>query len=283
MHEQSVSICGALIYWSGASFSDHQTLLDGFDELGLGAFTPNLCTKEAVLKTSLSRHFDNRMIRPKKDGYGVVEETRNDKNGDNEYKEHYCFWLDGQNKDELRMRPWDYDILTAVALKFNEYSGYVTYNALTDALVKMIGSPRFNGMCGLKPKGGVYWIPAQRLDLWDAVARVVEAAGRIGNNVCFQLKNVMDQDTVKAIHYAVNNEAVAESERLMREVMEDDLGRSALTNRQNEANALLGKLEFYENVLGTSLAALKEAVGRAGEAAAVAALRAGGALIGGAA
>lgn len=284
MNEHKVQYGGALVYWQGASFSDHDSLKTGLTDLGLAEFTPAKSTKDATLKTALGRHFDNRLIRPKRGGYAVVEERRGEKEHEkNEYKEHYSFWLEGKDHDVLRMEPYDYDLLAAMAARFDEYCGYVTINSLTDALVRMIASPYFRGCTGLKPKGGVYWLPAQRLDLWAQVADVVERSGRIGNNVMFKINHDLDRDAIKAIHFAVRSEAEAEADRLMQSVMEDELGRAALENRQQSANSLLQKLEFYESILGTSLQAVKQAVGKAGEAAAVAALRAGGAVIGGAA
>ena len=88
----------------------------------------------------------------------------------------------------------------------------------------------------------------------------------------YVLRHRLDADAVRAVRDAVVAEVQAEADRICEEVAAGDLGGRALETRKKQAADLRQKVLLYEDLLSVGLAGLHQAVDRADQAAATAAL-----------
>jgi hypothetical protein len=124
----------------------------------------------------------------------------------------------------------------------------------------------------LRPGGAVYWVPGPRLGAWAEAAEAAEAAADDGRNAVYVLRHRLDADAVRAVRDAVVGEVLSEAGRICEELTGGELGGRALETRKRQAAELREKVLLYEDLLSVGLGGLHEAVDRADQAAATAAL-----------
>lgn len=128
-----------------------------------------------------------------------------------------------------------------------------------------------HGATRLRDGGGIYWMPADRLHGWRRLAHAVEA---IGDHTIYMIAHPLDHDSARAVHDAITAEIAAAAEAITAEIAASELGERALEAREDRAAALAAKAAEYENILGQSLARVKELCEQARLAAASARLMA---------
>ena len=109
----------------------------------------------------------------------------------------------------------------------------------------------------LKDSGGVYFIPRDIKEKWDKVCTALKACS--GHQV-FGVPSMRSKDAVDAILAAVAAETRAECDKIATEIADAGLGRRALESRETTTTELLGRLGRYENLLGTRLDELRDAI-----------------------
>jgi hypothetical protein len=124
----------------------------------------------------------------------------------------------------------------------------------------------------LRPGGAVYWVPGPRLDEWAAAGHAAERAAEGRPSAVYVLRHRLDADAVRAVRDAVVGEVQTEAHRICEEVAAGELGGRALETRKRQAAELRLKVLLYEDLLSVGLAGLHQAVDRADQAAATAAL-----------
>lgn len=263
---------GVVTFWSAGSFYHRQVLDEGLTALGLGDLVPNHSTNDANLRYSLNRIFDNTsfMIRPNKGGFNIIEEKKGEKDEPNQFVHRFTFWLDGPEHNQLMMSPLDRGKGMEVTEKYGEFCTYVTQHAVTRSLVAVIG--KLQGI-PLRPTGGVYWLPADAIPLWEQVGQVVEKAPAYGGANIYQIKHAFDEQAVRAVRDALVEDATAQAARIEKEIMDETLGAKALENRRAEANDIITKLTYYERMLSTTVDQIKDRLDCVQNMAALAALR----------
>lgn len=260
--------------WRTASFYKHDKLSEGLTTLGLEKFIPALSTNDANLRYSLEQKFNESalMVRSMQKGFAVVREIRGDENErKNEYRHEYAFWLEGDNKDRLRMDPYNEEVAKSVVSYFAQYCSYVTGTNATKAMVHLVG--HLKGTT-LRPSGGVYSIFDTQLMTWKRIASVFERAAAIGECKVYVIRHKLDPDSIKAIHDALAEEIKAEMGDTENFLAPDTDGKTpgerALKNRGEQILAMKQKVEMYANILGLSnndlLTQLEELKGRVGMA-----------------
>jgi hypothetical protein len=136
------------------------------------------------------------------------------------------------------------------------------------AALKSIATVYCDGV-SLRPTGGIYSIPPNRVDAWREIADKFEG---LDAGVCvYQLEYEFDEDAVRAVRDALTHEVAVEVDRICDSVTEG-IGRRALNNRKAESIALRRKIHRYETLLGETLTALESAARTAESSAATALL-----------
>lgn len=263
----SVSIGGGAVFWKLAEFTDHSSLEVGLDGLGLARFAPAKRTPVAVLKDSMAAIVQAKhvLLRPvaDKDGWCAMLERKGKKV--NEYTHLITCQVDDQ--DIISFTPYDARAVEIQA-EFVRRRGWLHKTDVARALVAILDQLRATT---LRPGGAFYWVEDRLLPRWQQVARVVEQAG-ISQSTIYLLRNVMDDDAIKAIMDGFIDEIDRVTNEIVREIHEDKLGTVALDNRRDQACELRDKIRQYEGILGVSLASLHGRVNAAEELACKAAI-----------
>lgn len=107
----------------------------------------------------------------------------------------------------------------------------------------------------LKPNGGVYFVPKDRVPQWDLL---VSALAKVSTCTVHGIPAMRTQDAVDAILAAITAETRSECTKLAEDIA--SIGGRALETREGETNKLLSRLERYEGLLGTRLDDLRAAI-----------------------
>lgn len=262
---------GAVVYWTLSEFSFRDRLADGLGDAGFGDLAPDPRPATAALKAALEQTLSGSrvLIRPlqSRDGFAVVEEQRGQT--ENVYKQTLSARVEGEGAFvRLAFSPKDERSL-AVHQAFDLHQGLISAHQVSECLVQVV--ERLGGT-RLRPSGGFYWLPEDKLALWQEVSAAVEKSAFGRPHACYVLRVAMDADAVRAVRDAIVAEVTAEANRIRSEVLSGELKERALESRRLEAVDLRDKVALYEQLLDTGLASLREAIDAAEEAAAAAAL-----------
>jgi hypothetical protein len=207
------------------------------------------------------------LVRPlaTKDGFAVVREDRGP--ATNLYRTELTARIKG-DPPAPAFDPWD-GRAADVEEAYRRQVGRVPAAQLSAALVRVVEA--FGGT-RLRPGGAVYWLPGNRIADWVEVAGAVERAADGRPSAVYLLRHKLDADAVRAVRDAVVTEVQAEATRICNEVAAGDLGGRALETRKKQAAELREKVLLYEDLLSLGLSGLHQAVDRADQAAATAAI-----------
>lgn len=269
MVRNTIGLGGAVVFWSLGEFSDREQLKQGFESLGRGALTPEVRTQAACLRDALADLFQERdglLIRPlaKKNGFAVIAEERGEDT--NSLTHVVTAKIEGDNA--ISLSPFNQDQAERLKTSYDRYMGMVRPAALAGSLIKAMGTL---GGQRLRPGGGVYWLPGERVDEWSSICAVVEAAACNGTkSAIYRIEHDFNSESVRAVRDAVIEEVQAASARLKKEIMSGDLGERALETRQYQAEELRRKVELYESILNVGLESCRAVIEEAANAEAAA-------------
>jgi hypothetical protein len=209
------------------------------------------------------------LVRPlaKRDGFTVVLEDRGETA--NIYAQVLLARIEGTNGDVRAIFQPDDEQAQKVRDAYRRHLGLLHTSQVSNALVAVL-----DALSGtrLRPSGGLYWLPAHRLDDWQRAVSAVDSAAEGKPSAVYVLRHRLDADAVRAVRDAIVAEVQAESSRIHDEVVGGELGSRALETRRNEAGQLRQKIALYENLLNVGLEGLYRAVDRADQAVAAAVL-----------
>jgi hypothetical protein len=264
-----MKVGGLVTFWQIAEWTEHALLQAGLTDAGFGDFVPPTRAPVTALKDALTDVLGGPrvLVRPlSKDGFVVVREDRGEE--DNQY----TTLMQAKVGDNVILYKPLNDKALAVTESYNRHIGYVSAGSVAGCLVKIMDSL---GKTTLRESGGLYWLPDSQLSKWEAVAKATEAAVAKGNTRIYFLRHLMDADACRAIRDAVQTEILAEAQRLEAELMDStvELGERALSHRGRLCIDLKARIVSFEELLGESLASLRQAVDGVETALAAAALR----------
>jgi hypothetical protein len=268
MVENRLDVGGAVTFWSLADWSDRARLEAALLANGLGAFAPDPRPAPACLRDALEQVLGGPrvLVRPlaARDGFAVVREDRGV--AANAYSTLLTAAVRDGRDPVFDPRTPEAD---RVAEAYRRQLGRVPAAQLSAALVRVVEAL---GGTRLRPGGAVYWVPGPRLAAWAEAGRAAEEAAETRPSAVYVLRHRLDADAVRAVRDAVVTEVRAEAERICQEVAAGELGGRALETRKRQAADLRDKVLLYEDLLHVGLAGLHQAVDRADQAAASAAL-----------
>lgn len=261
-HEQPVK--GAVVYWT-ARRTDLTALKAAWDDLGFGRLLPDRRSGVQLLRDALMAEFPNngkaRLVRRAKDGNTLTVVYEDRQPGGNVYaavQSATYHAADGR----VEADPPN----PAVAERYDELSTVFPGGAVGHALIKAVR--KLDGVA-LRPTGGVYWLPPDGLEQFRKLAEAAEAAG--GTTV-YLLQTQFDDRAAVAVRDGLEAEVRAAVADILDRLAAGDLGKKGIEGRRAKARVLLAKVRRYEELLGTILTDVREAVGEVEVAAAAAEL-----------
>jgi hypothetical protein len=244
---------GGMTYWSLGQQTDPEILQNGLTQLRLPDYVPKPRTWLMSLKAALAELFakPEELIRPlrhkHRNGYTVVVEDKGE--SDNSYSRTVNACVDKEG--DVAVTAGEADRFELQRLT-GHYRRVLPASSVADTLTEIIHD-QFGGI-SLKANGGLYFIPEQHLGTWMDVIMVVEAAAV--NDTSNDLSVVpleMNEMTLRDIKRSITREIQTSSERLRKDIAENNLGNEALLNRAVRASQLRDRIREYEAIVGEVL------------------------------
>lgn len=256
MVEAGIRVGGAVTLWSVAQHYVKEKLKDELHKLGLAHYCPLKRADSQCLKDALERRVGGKdrevMALAKGQGFSVKQVTRGQTDVDLNTRLVVL-----QSAGNLTFITDYLQAETMVRDEFDFQSSIVTGNQVSSMLVSIA---KAMGGQTLRDSGGVYWMPPERVDLWQQVGKAVEASaspnGKTG--AIYVIRTIMDDEAVRAVYDAVFTEVSTDAERMAEEIDSLTLGEKALDNRANRLIALGKRVEHFEELLGRNMDGLKQ-------------------------
>ena len=285
VHIQEQPIAGLVVYWT-ASDCVYSDLAAAFKAAGLARCMEPARSPIVALRTALTKQtsfLPGIELKPLKgySGIEVVQVTRRTaKQGGNIYTPilHAFFEeLDGRLSQVPRFI-WKQiehipigsikEIEARYAHELRLLGKHKVSRCLARVVDHLWGTP-------FRAKGAVYWLPADRLDQWEAAAQAVTASAVEGGHPTLHaMKIVHDPASVAAVTAAVAEEVARDAARLSEGLSDTRTTVAVVQARMKAADELLTRVSHYEKCLGSSLQAVRDQLETVKDAAAVAVLMA---------
>lgn len=260
--EDGAAVAGRVVYWRLEGTIEHEVLSEAWLEAGLDEdLLPSPPTPERALKRSLKSWASKRvLVRPLgKDvrGYALVAETAEGKELSHETELRVVLAHDDDGRPELEVEPLSHELAGDVRRRFLVATMELDSRDSSTWLANLIVAV---DAVSLRDKGGVYFIPRDRLPLWD---RFVEVLGAVSEHRVFQIPALPTADAVAAVLDAVTTEAADVVGRIENDLADPglELGKRALRTRVGRLEELLEKVGRYEELLDSKLDDVRDRIG----------------------
>lgn len=278
--------CGRIVYWSLSGTVGHEALTKALKEQRSGAIPPEPPSAlvalhravEAVARGSSEKADVHRRARGEWSivGKGQVVDalvaTAREANGQPAETEEERKLLAYEIKVTARLNGEELVVegegAAQIAAAYVEAKKWLSAGDIGSWLARKVEAL---GGVALRPSGGFYFIPKDRVESWSRIARAIAAAS---SSRVHGIPSMRSSEAVDAILSAVAEDTRAACEKIASEV--PTAGLRALENRKEEVDALLQRVKQYEELLNVRLDDIKTAVDDTRNAVAYAALALGG-------
>jgi len=246
--------CGAITWWALSGHLLLEDLADGYTAEGLSPkHLPGLPTPANALHRAALQVQDKRTLVRPLDRSGMWE-VLTESIVKNEYGTPSCLH---SFECRVELRPDGTGLVTPedhiyAAKILGSYRVYRQALIAHDISVWLTGEVhRLQGV-PLRDRGGLYFLPADKMAEWQAIARVLRGCS---SHLVYEVPALKTEQTVEAILSAVRKDAEDEL-KAMEEYMarEPDLiSTKGLNSHARTASAVRAKLEHYAKLLGAAL------------------------------
>jgi hypothetical protein len=198
----------------------------------------------AAQNVPAGRDWDVRKLRKSAvNGFEVIWLQRGDYKNDEQHQ-FSCSVLNGAVYVN-----YGYGSAVDVQAHFDAYKNLVTNDAIGKILVRL-ATERLNGL-GLRPNGGLYWIPENEVSLWNEYASCVETAS--GSSVTTAAWEA-NPSTLTAVRESLLSTVDAECARIMSDLSDGKIHDDIFfDNRSQDMKRLLERVSSVESALSVSL------------------------------
>lgn len=260
---------GAVVYFSIAEDNDHGKLAAAFSKVGFLDALPTGRTPYAAMKTTLEALFADNSYRRKQrydvqrvpgenDALAVVELPNEGADVGSKWGEVVVLASYDQ-KDGWTIAvnvglPHDE---TVIRDRYQREVNRLPGQSVGNAIVKVLHRLR---AVTLRDSGGIYWLPASKLETISELAEGIKDAALTEGavNSIYALHTQLDEHSAGAVIAALQAEVKAQCDRIEAEIAAGDLGKRALETRQQDLFSIRAKVVEYEEILGVTLETMKE-------------------------
>lgn len=255
---QTIKLSGGLVYWNLQRFSEIFPLIINWTGTEAQEFIPNQMDPQAALKCAMQDRLVTRgegLYPLKGNGFALVKE--NSKQDDVEFNTILTGQVGAVDGGLLtfkgRTRFLSIEERFTIEDEYVKMINRASNQRLAFSLVGLIS--KLKGVA-MRHRGGMYWLHESKLEAWEKAVSVLPQAG--SRNETYIIRHSVDTDSAKAILAAVTHEMDSQAQQLCTAIGSGKLGDRALASKTAEADAAIGKLEWYENLLGASLDKARE-------------------------
>lgn len=265
--ETGQDTAGALVYWGLSGHVDMQDLEDALTrrQLDPEKWLPPNPSKEEVLKRAAEASLPGgrrQMVRPlpKRGDFLIVTEQVIEVDGKQRLRyEHNVSIVLQKDQDTKRVvilpfssaseatAEQNRELAQAVARNVTLFEGLYTTTDISTWLVNLL--EKEVRAVGLRDRGGFYFVPRDRLDIWRTIVGVVR---EVSGHKMFEIPAMRSDEAVEAILTAVRSE----SETKMAELeayLAGDISTRGLNSWDAKLAELQGKVSHYADLLGVAL------------------------------
>ena len=268
---------GAIVYWNCRP-TPRQALMNELILIGMEDFTPCQRTPAAALKMALEEYCgeeaDNRarkegdeevkrdmivqsLLSQNVDGFEVIDVTR--RSGSNNY---ICDFrakvvVNEQDNTETLEFSGGYvsgEIQRHVSEWYEGFRSMLSGAALGGSLVDIVA--KLGGVT-LKDSGGIYWLPTEKLEIWQKVIYAFESCG---SSQIYMMRTIMDDKTVRAVSDAIVDEVTKAAAEIANELRDNELGEKGVANRLERAKSLHDRVKLYEGIMDNTMKHLHDVI-----------------------
>lgn len=259
-------IAGALVFWSLSGLVDNRDLVEmaeaeGFDE----KYLPAEATRELVAQRAAAASMDGKrqMLRPlsTRGAWDLVEERVTQEDGGKErlvYTELVRIKVEevAPGLKGIMLAPfgeenaWRVDEINE---NIEKYTGLHTAMDISSWLLWMLRD--LVEAVSLRSRGGFYFVPADRLESWRMVSRIIRGCS---NHEMFEIPAVKSDEAVNAIITAVRKEAEEAMAEMEAYLAGDTISTRGLNAQERKIERTQAKVAHYAELLGVSLGDLQE-------------------------
>ena len=218
---------------------------------------PGTCLWRAVATVASDKKILHRKMPNERNSWAIVREAIEGKHEDAsfDYRPEFQVWLEG---DELNFHyrsqdptglAWAQEMAGFIEEKYEYYYDHYDVRAMSNWLVDIMTN--YVHAVALRPRGGFYYVPPARADLFFEILAVIEQTAP--DHKLYKMPVVESSaDVAEAVLDALN----AEATKVLTDIEEDiDKGikKRAIRSRKERAEELYEKLGDYQGVLGDGL------------------------------
>lgn len=275
---------GHLIWWDAAK-APRSGVRSAFQKAGglegfVPLFDPIACLKGVcngiVKKANLTVR--GQPIEPRqlaRDVYGVTAVREIKGKTRNQFVHLFSVGCTGSDLNNFSVQLWDVDRTEAAMIaanladydKFardlwNEDKDFIPAKQLTESMRRLVF--HCNGTM-LKGSGGLYFIPDEKIGIFESVAKDIEATGSEAQFTSGKFDTTLNPRLFQRLLDGLNDEIVLATSQMQDEVAElasnsRKMRRNGIERRLNDLQQWRDKIEYYERLMNTSMPHLRQAV-----------------------
>lgn len=252
---------GAIVLWHLSGEMDGEVLKAGWAMQGLDEnMLPEMPSVELALRRTANQYKGpHRLVRtlPNCGGYAIVDEVV--EGGKLTYRQVFDFMNSG---DGISVTVYDEQALIdagGVAQATNLFERTKAMLNHQDASYWLSRLVRNVDSISLRDRGGVYFVPRNRLEEWRAYVAAIRASS---SHMVYEIPALRSDEAVAAIIDSLTRESEDEAIAIEAELENGDLGGRAIKTRGERCEAMSRKVASYEQLLGRGLDTLRERLER---------------------
>jgi len=257
--EDAENVAGRIVYGKLSGSVDLADLTAAWEKRDLPMeILPSPCTTEHALRTAFNEHTKTRgirvLVRPLPDkvsGYALVNEAGYDE--DLVHAQTLKCKIDKESV--LHFAPKDHFAIEQIRHSYEINLATLDTILFSGWLWRKV--MYWLSAVALRPKGGIYFIPREKIPLWE---KVVSAIDEVSGHEIYSIPAMKTQDAIEAILDAVLSDAqrsINEIETGLQDAMDGDMGKRAVKHRVTMCQRASKKLEAYDVLLGNRLEDIK--------------------------
>jgi hypothetical protein len=253
--------CGAIVMWSLDGAVPYTALQKAWEDSGL---EPDDCPSapgaSATLRSVLAKFAKGRrIVRPVQEGtFALLAEARTgDEENPLDHETVVVVRLSGDSELEFKGNREVAEQINEAFTNERENLGVTEFSMWLTTMV----AGRCNGV-PLRPRGGVYFVPADRIEVLEKISKVVED---VSSHKVYSIQALKSEDAVEAVIDAVNRETEEAINAIVEEAGAGELVQTTKNRtvrsvriREERLKVAADKLESYERLLGVKSEAVRK-------------------------
>lgn len=255
-NDTAAKSAGSLVYWRLEGELDPAELRVVWTQAGLDpALMPSTPSPSTALARALAgERTRRRLLRPldERGSYALVNESAH---GDElEHKITVKAKLDVAGR--VVFEPLDHPLGPSIKAA---YERALDVCSASDIAAWLVGLSEKVGGVAMRDRGGVYYIPPDKAEKWNAMMTALRA---VSEHRIFRIPVMRASDAVEAILDAIEQEAAAEAAAMEGDLQNEACGKRALASRVGRCELIQTKVSRYELLLGRRLPTLQNRLER---------------------